>query len=101
MCVELTCLLQLITAFRCRVQLTLVVVDGAKRIDQRVAENLAALFEHALRCKHEIVIVINKVSFLANSVVSMMLKSAVTCIADNNHAMPLCCLQVNKQMWPS
>jgi hypothetical protein len=45
----------------CRVQLTLVVVDGAKRIDQRVAENLAALFEHALRCKHEIVIVINKV----------------------------------------
>jgi signal recognition particle receptor subunit beta len=39
-----------------------VVVDGAKRIDQRVAENLAALFEHALRCKHDIVIVINKVS---------------------------------------
>jgi hypothetical protein len=42
-------------------------VDGAKRIDQRVAENLAALFEHALRCKHEIVIVINKVSNLTIS----------------------------------
>jgi hypothetical protein len=42
--------------------LTVVVVDGAKRIDARVSDNLSALLEQALRRSREVVLVLTKAS---------------------------------------
>ncbi|KAG5184992.1 hypothetical protein JKP88DRAFT_348403 [Tribonema minus] len=46
------------------VDLTVVVVDAAKRVDARVRDNLSALFEQALRRSKETVVVLTKVDLV-------------------------------------